>query len=128
MKNTVRSPKKTLQSSDAQTVSEPKIRKRKTFEPHQKMGPSALAEIAFQEAFWVDVPPTPTSSANIEHFLYNDAAVRLQIAGFRSFLVKSIENSKHRNGSWLLVAIYAINRQDEEMGGAYLVEPSQMSK
>ncbi|MFZ4461577.1 MAG: hypothetical protein ACOYN2_03420 [Patescibacteria group bacterium] len=101
---------------------------RKTFEPKQKIPPSAVSEIAFHPTFWTEAPTQITRQENIVHFLQNDSAIRLQIPGFKSFLIKSVESKKHRNGSWLLCGILAINRQGEEMGGAYLVEPEQIAK
>jgi hypothetical protein len=99
---------------------------RKTFEPHQKAEPSPLAEIAFHPSFWNDAPNNPTRRENIANFLCNDSAVRLHVPGFKSFLVKSIETQKERNGSWLLCALKATNRQNEEMGWAYLVNPEEI--
>lgn len=101
---------------------------RKTFEPKQKIPPSAVSEIAFHPTFWTDAPTQLTRQENIVHFLQNDSAIRLQVPGFTSFLIKSIESKKQRNGSWLLCGILAHNRQGEEMGGAYLVEPEQIAK
>lgn len=96
---------------------------RKTFEPHQKSVISTLDEMVFHPNFWPEVPAEFSKRNYIGGILRSGGAVKLKVAGFTEFYIKSTDSDNTKNGNFILAGIRAMNRQGTEMGGAYLIDP-----
>jgi hypothetical protein len=100
----------------------------KTFESKQKKERSNIDYFAAHPQFWNHLPNETTQKSMIHWILQDGGIIKVKIPGYLHFFIKAIDTGTARNGAHILCGILARNRQQEDIAGAYLINPEIITK